>query len=62
MPKAKKGTKRGSARKGATRKRATRKGATRNARKGTARGRCWSGYKPAPGKAPFTKGSCMKAS
>jgi hypothetical protein len=51
MPKAKKGTKRRSAR----------KGATRNARKGTARGRCWSGYKPAPGKAPFTKGSCMKS-
>ena len=23
--------------------------------------RCWSGYKPTPGKKPFTKGSCMKA-
>ena len=25
------------------------------------KGRCWSGYKPTPGKKPFTKGSCMKA-
>lgn len=24
------------------------------------KGRCWSGYKPTPGKKPFTKGSCMK--
>ena len=24
-------------------------------------GRCWSGYKPTPGKKPFSKGSCMKA-
>lgn len=22
--------------------------------------RCWSGYKPTPGKAPYAKGSCMK--
>jgi len=22
--------------------------------------RCWKGYKPTPGKKPFTKGSCMK--
>ena len=25
------------------------------------KGRCWAGYKPTPGKKPFTKGSCMKA-
>ena len=25
------------------------------------RGRCWSGYKPTPGKKPYSKGSCMKA-
>jgi len=25
------------------------------------KGRCWTGYKPTPGKKPFTKGSCMKA-
>ena len=25
------------------------------------KGRCWDGYKPTPGKKPFTKGSCMKA-
>ena len=24
------------------------------------KGRCWAGYKPTPGKKPFTKGSCMK--
>lgn len=24
------------------------------------KGRCWSGYKPAPGKKAFSKGSCMK--
>lgn len=24
------------------------------------KGRCWTGYKPTPGKKPFTKGSCMK--
>lgn len=25
------------------------------------KGRCWAGYKPTPGKKPFTKGSCMKS-
>ena len=25
------------------------------------KGRCWSGYKPTPGKKPYSKGSCMKA-
>jgi len=24
------------------------------------RGRCWSGYKPAPGSTPYSKGSCVK--
>ena len=24
------------------------------------KGRCWSGYKPTPGKTPYSKGSCMK--
>lgn len=24
------------------------------------KGRCWSGYKPTPGKKAFAKGSCMK--
>ena len=24
-------------------------------------GRCWTGYKPVPGKKPFSKGSCAKA-
>ena len=28
---------------------------------GGKKGRCWSGYKPTPGKKPFTKGSCMKS-
>ena len=23
-------------------------------------GRCWSGYKPVPGKEPYSKGSCVK--
>ena len=26
------------------------------------KGRCWAGYKPTPGKKPYTKGSCMKSS
>ena len=25
------------------------------------KGRCWSGYKPTPGKKAYSKGSCMKA-
>ena len=25
------------------------------------RGRCWKGYKPTPGKTPYSKGSCRKA-
>lgn len=25
------------------------------------RGRCWSGYKPVPGKKPYSKGSCAKS-
>ena len=25
-------------------------------------GRCWSGYEPVPGKKPYSKGSCRKAS
>jgi len=24
------------------------------------KGRCWTGYKPVPGKKPFSKGSCVK--
>lgn len=24
-------------------------------------GRCWAGYKPTPGKRPYSKGSCMKS-
>ena len=24
------------------------------------KGRCWSGYKPTPGKKAYSKGSCMK--
>ena len=24
------------------------------------KGRCWKGYKPTPGKKPYTKGSCIK--
>lgn len=24
------------------------------------KGRCWKGYKPTPGKKPYSKGSCMK--
>ena len=24
-------------------------------------GRCWAGYKPTPGKKPYSKGSCQKA-
>ena len=27
---------------------------------GGKKGRCWSGYKPTPGKKAFSKGSCMK--
>ena len=23
-------------------------------------GRCWAGYKPTPGKKPYSKGSCQK--
>ena len=26
------------------------------------KGRCWKGYKPTPGKTPYSKGSCMKES
>ena len=26
------------------------------------KGRCWTGYKPTPGKKPYSKGSCMKES
>lgn len=26
------------------------------------KGRCWTGYKPAPGKKPYSKGSCVKKS
>ena len=25
------------------------------------KGRCWDGYKPTPGKKPYSKGSCTKA-
>lgn len=25
------------------------------------KGRCWSGYKPTPGKKAYSKGSCMRA-
>ena len=25
------------------------------------KGRCWTGYKPTPGKEPYSEGSCMKA-
>lgn len=25
------------------------------------KGRCWEGYKPTPGKEPYSDGSCMKA-
>ena len=25
------------------------------------KGRCWKGYKPTPGKEPYSEGSCMKA-
>ena len=25
------------------------------------KGRCWPGYKPTPGKEPYSDGSCMKA-
>lgn len=24
-------------------------------------GRCWAGYKPTPGKRPYSNGSCMKS-
>lgn len=35
---------------------------TSNKRKPTKKsGRCWSGYKPTPGKRPYSKGSCMKS-
>ena len=27
---------------------------------GGKKGRCWSGYRPTPGKKAFSKGSCMK--
>lgn len=27
---------------------------------GKKKGRCWSGYKPTPGKKAFSKGSCQK--
>tara|TARA_R110002012_G_scaffold66580_1_gene173901 strand:- start:976 stop:1485 length:510 start_codon:yes stop_codon:yes gene_type:complete len=29
-------------------------------RKGKKKGRCWKGYKPTPGKTPYSPGSCMK--
>ena len=29
--------------------------------KSTKKGRCWSGYKPTPGKKAYSKGSCVKA-
>ena len=28
----------------------------------TEKGRCWTGYKPTPGKKPFSPGSCEKVS
>tara|TARA_B110000858_G_C17462237_1_gene318975 strand:+ start:244 stop:423 length:180 start_codon:yes stop_codon:yes gene_type:complete len=28
---------------------------------GKKKGRCWSGYKPTPGKKAFSKGSCQKS-
>lgn len=34
---------------------------TKSKMKPKMKGRCWAGYKPTPGKKPFTKGSCMKA-
>jgi hypothetical protein len=30
--------------------------------KSNKKGRCWKGYKPTPGKEPYSKGSCMKES
>ena len=30
------------------------------AAKAKKKGRCWKGYKPTPGKKPYSKGSCMK--
>tara|TARA_B110000977_G_C10912677_1_gene429918 strand:+ start:682 stop:828 length:147 start_codon:yes stop_codon:yes gene_type:complete len=29
-------------------------------KKSTKKGRCWSGYKPTPGKKAYSSGSCMK--
>ena len=46
MPKPKKKTK------------GTKKGGKKSG--GGKKGRCWSGYKPTPGKKAFSKGSCMK--
>lgn len=30
------------------------------AKKTAKKGRCWKGYKPVPGKKPYSKGSCKK--
>ena len=37
------------------------KGGRRKKEKKKKKGRCWTGYKPTPGKEPYAKGSCMKA-
>lgn len=33
----------------------------KNSTNGRKSGRCWAGYKPTPGKKPYSKGSCQKA-
>ena len=36
------------------------KASMRKVKKSGGGGRCWSGYKPTPGKKAYSKGSCMK--
>lgn len=45
-------------------KRGRRKGRTRRTRRKKPmkrKNRCWKGYRPVPGKTPFSSGSCKKA-